>query len=209
MQSDKEIIDIYVNLLITQYNSKTKASSNVDLLVGLALATQIYLQVENAYDIDTAVGNQLDTLAKYVGVDRGFSSLDITAFSMAFNSDDWENISPRRKPFASNNNTGDAAWAEGVFLSNKDKITPKSLTDDEDFRKLIKLKIIQNNNNHSRGEIDRDIFNLFGNDVSIDSTVNMIMTYTINNNLEDIFTSAFQKNAIPRPMGVFLNLIII
>ena len=161
MQSDQEIIDIYVNLLITQYNSKTKASSNVDLLVGLALATQIYLQVEEAYDVDTAVGKQLDVLAKYVGVDRGFSSLGITAFSMAFNVDDWDNISPNRKPFASNITMPTSESWQGVFFSNKNQLNPQSLTDDADFRQLIKLKIIQNNNNHSRGEIDRDIFNFF------------------------------------------------
>ena len=60
----------YQNLLIKQYHDKTKAKGTIDALVTQAFADWVYPQVRDAFDIDTAVGVQLDTLGKYVGVDR-------------------------------------------------------------------------------------------------------------------------------------------
>lgn len=75
--TDQELIDYYKSLLILQYLGKPKASAHIDALVKMAIIGQLPLEVQNAFDIDTAVGAQLDTLAKYIGVTRtgfGFTS---------------------------------------------------------------------------------------------------------------------------------------
>lgn len=68
--TDQELIDYYKALLIMQYIDKPKASAHIDALVAMAIVGQLPLEVQNAFDIDTAVGVQLDVLAKYIGVSR-------------------------------------------------------------------------------------------------------------------------------------------
>lgn len=77
----QELIDYYANLLILQYRDKPKALATVKALAGLALADKIAVELQDAFNLDTAVGKQLDTLGKYVGVTRygyGFNGEPIT-----------------------------------------------------------------------------------------------------------------------------------
>lgn len=72
-----EIIQYYADLLILQYIGKPRAYATIEALVKMVIMDQLPLEVESAFNIDTAVGNQLDTLGKYAGVTRsgyGFTS---------------------------------------------------------------------------------------------------------------------------------------
>ena len=59
----------YSNLLIMQYHDKPKAKATIEATVGL-LPDDLIMEVINGFDIETAVGKQLDILGEYVGVDR-------------------------------------------------------------------------------------------------------------------------------------------
>lgn len=59
----------YSNLLIMQYHNKPKAKATIESTVGL-LPDDLIMEVINGFDIETAVGKQLDILGEYVGVDR-------------------------------------------------------------------------------------------------------------------------------------------
>lgn len=60
------------NLLIIQYHDKAKAVAHIKNLATL-LPVNLILQVRDSFDIETAVGKQLDTLGKYVFVDRWYN----------------------------------------------------------------------------------------------------------------------------------------
>lgn len=66
----QEIIDYYANLLILQYHEKPKAFATIQALVKGIIMDQLPTAVQNAFDINTAEGVQLDVLGKYVGVSR-------------------------------------------------------------------------------------------------------------------------------------------
>lgn len=68
--TDNELKEYYRDLLILQYRGKEKAEDTIEALVGLAIVNQLPVDVQDAFGIDTAVGVQLDTLAKYIGVSR-------------------------------------------------------------------------------------------------------------------------------------------
>lgn len=70
MASTDDIVEYYKNLLIIQYSRKTKARATIDALVRPVVMDQIPIQVQDAFNIDTAVGVQLDVLGKYTGVSR-------------------------------------------------------------------------------------------------------------------------------------------
>lgn len=86
-QSSAEIIDYYANLLILQYVGEPRAYATVQTVVTGVVMDQLPLSVENAFEIGTAVGAQLDILGKYVGVTRsgygpqGFITLNDSDFT--------------------------------------------------------------------------------------------------------------------------------
>lgn len=72
--TNEELIDYYANLLIIQYYDKAKARAMIETVVTPVIMDQIPLDVQDAFDLDTAEGVQLDVLGKYVGVTRfGYS----------------------------------------------------------------------------------------------------------------------------------------
>lgn len=70
MATTNEIVTAYKDLLIAQYKSKTKARATIDALVRALVADQIYLSVLNGFNLDTAVGAQLDIIGQYAGQSR-------------------------------------------------------------------------------------------------------------------------------------------
>jgi len=66
----QEIINYYANLLILQYHEKPKAFATIQTLVDPVVMDQLPTEVQNAFDINTAEGVQLDVIGKYVGVSR-------------------------------------------------------------------------------------------------------------------------------------------
>jgi Protein of unknown function (DUF2612) len=65
-----EIIDYYANLLIIQYIGKPKAYATIQAVVGPVIIDQLPTVVENAFQLSTAIGVQLDVLGDYAGVSR-------------------------------------------------------------------------------------------------------------------------------------------
>lgn len=66
----QDLINYYANLLVLQYIGRPKAYATIQTLVTPVIMDQLPTQVENAFDITTAVGVQLDVLGKYAGVTR-------------------------------------------------------------------------------------------------------------------------------------------
>lgn len=85
----QQLIDYYASLLILQYVGKPKAYATVQTMVSGVIMDQLPTQVQNGFDIETAVGKQLDILGKYVGVVRsgtGFKGQPITLGDSDFRS---------------------------------------------------------------------------------------------------------------------------
>lgn len=84
-----EIISYYCNLLILQYWGKPKAYATIQALVTPVIMNQLPIAVQNAFEVGTAEGVQLDTIGKYAGVSRygvGFGGRNITLTDSDFTS---------------------------------------------------------------------------------------------------------------------------
>lgn len=66
----QQLIDYYAKLLILQYVSKPKAFATIQARVKPIIMDQLPLLVQAAFNLNTAVGVQLDILGKYAGVSR-------------------------------------------------------------------------------------------------------------------------------------------
>lgn len=68
--TDAELVDYYVDLLILQYRNKARAPEHIRTLLDTVVILELITAVENGFNIDTAVGAQLDILGKYLGLTR-------------------------------------------------------------------------------------------------------------------------------------------
>lgn len=71
--STEDLVQYYANLLILQYRGLPRAYKTIETVVTPVIMNQLPNQIQNAFNLigsDTAIGVQLDTLGKYVGVTR-------------------------------------------------------------------------------------------------------------------------------------------
>jgi len=197
-----ELISYYVNLLIIQYHNKPNAKATIEALVTSLIASGIYTDVRDGYDLDTAVGTQLDVLGKYEDIDRFYQGQDFSGNFGLLLYDEVDAPPSDREGFTTyaDFETKEGAWLNYIKLVSDDFILP-----DEDFRQLIKLRIIQNNSNHSHKEIDDAVYEFFEATLIPDSGGNMVMNYFITEEVTEFAFIAFQKEALPRPAAVKLN----
>lgn len=163
MATDGQLQTYYANLLILQYRSKPKAFATIRAVAKAAIINQIPLAVQDAFNLDTAIGVQLDVLGKYAGVTRN-----------------------------------------GYDFSG-----PVTL-DDENFRQLIKIQIIQNSSGSSLADIDNLLEIFFENVIFVFDHKDMRMSYYIDSNEVSTELAEFfvMGGFLPRPMGVQLSAII-
>lgn len=198
-----QIIEYYTNLLIIQYNKLPNASATIALFIEQLVADGIYFDVKNGYNLDTAVGVQLDVLGKYIGVSRFFGAMmfeDYFSFSL---------YDPKPEIYTGSVGFCDYSdLAKPGFWMVYDAIvnTTYSLSD-ADYRLILKLKILQNNSNHSDKEIDDGIFEIFGDLLIPQDNYNMTMNYIVDPSIEDLINIAYNKGVLPKPMGVEIILL--
>lgn len=206
-----DVINYYTNLLIIQYHDKPKAQATIRLVMGELLASGILLDIQNGYNLDTAVGVQLDVLGKYIGTDRFYDDTNLNDFFSLVTYGE----------LASNPNTDpifDGRWGFIDYADydsadqhngtlNYNSILAQAFTlNDDDYRTLLKFKIIKNYSNGSHKSIDDALFKFFGDDIVMTQTATMEITYTVPANLSAVMLAAIDKDVLPRPAGVNLLL---
>lgn len=197
--------DYYVNLLIIQYNLKPKARATIELFVGELIASGIYLDVRDAYNLETAVGAQLDIIGQYVGVDRFFftQQLDGDYFGFA-DAQDMAGVSANIVGF----DDASAPSKTGEFLDASALVGSELRLNDTNYRQLIKLKIAQNNSSHSTKSISDILFDSFAGDVILTDGYDMTITYLFNAESTILIEAAREKMVLPKPAGVGIKTII-
>lgn len=74
--STTALAEYYANLLILQYINKPKAYATILAQVTPVFIDQLPAAVNDAFNVNTAVGDQLDVIGKYVGASRVGNTLD-------------------------------------------------------------------------------------------------------------------------------------
>lgn len=198
MDKLEELIAYYVNLLIIQYHNKPKARDTVRAFIAELLALYVLVrELEYAFDINKAVGHQLDIVGKYFGVVRKFVGLDFKYqyFSFQYQGGDDEGLS-----FNIIGKEGD-----GRFRTLLGEDTYEYDLDDDQFRTLIKLRdIALHNDTLSYKYIDDMVFNLLKDEVYVEQHPDMSIDYYFKDkNLLQIFET--YDKLLPAPAGVKVN----
>lgn len=190
-------IDSYINLLILQYSRSQKA---IDTVTANANKYEELYNVINdfndAFDIDTAVGAQLDIIGKIVGLSRVVN-----------------NVIPKVYfGFSGYSNT--LGFGLAPFYRTTDAKFSTTELNDYDYKFFLKAKIAKNvvtakmiNSNLS---IQDAISFMFGIDSYITDNKDMTMTLYIDENYPmRLITYLIGLNLIPRPQGVDIKYVII
>jgi len=202
----KEIIEYFINLLILQYRNKPKARATIEALARATLDggdDKIFpIEVQNAYDLDTATGKQLDVLGKYIGYDRVLPIAIDNTFKYAEYD---ESIDPQQGYSEYKIDSLTYPYAEYRY-SNYEYY---SLSDDI-YRSLLKMIASLKNKPLSLGNID-DALSVFNNEIYVVEN-DKNLEYHISSTLYPILDTQdnlniFFKKYFPKPMGCSMTVI--
>jgi len=211
-QSIDQLIEYYVNLLIIQYHGLPKASATITTFVTALLANNVYFDVLNAYNINpalgpTAVGDQLDVIGKYVGVNRYYSAIDLINYFAMVNYSQHSSLpaSPPAFGFGTYATFPDYDY-NGTLVYN-DIVTSQNALSDADFLLLIQFMILCNNMNYSAYAIDSALWTIFGDQVHAESNYNMSMTFFFVGPISTLLNTIIFKGLLPVPEGVGFSVV--
>lgn len=183
--------EIYLDLIILQYSDKPKARATIEaLLKDKLLTAEQVLEFNNAFDLDQAVGNQLDILGRIIGLSRTVPDV-VPKIYLGFD-----------------DNTNSRTFNSAPMLDSTQSIYTDLELNDPDYRKFLKAKISKNFSSNTLSSDEKVSTNealnfLFdGQAYAIDNN-NMTMTVLVEDtfNLEGL-SSINALDLIPRPATV-------
>lgn len=195
--SFNELTPYYQKLLIMQYVTKPKAYNTVGVFVDEMIASQIISKVQDAFDVETAIGVQLDMIGQYKGAQRVVHGIDITRilFSMP-GYDDTPGVDV----------TGFVLYGgtpTGYWLTYAGAQAPIYALNDDEMRRLIKYLARLQASDHSLEDLDNILFEFFGNSVTMTDNGDMTITYAHDvGDTDNLFNIVRDTGNLPRPAGV-------
>lgn len=116
----------YTQLITSEHADKPKFMAMVSAVAGAFVAAQNFLEgMTAAFDLDTAVGAQLDVLGLWIGIPR---RINVPVSNVYFA---WD--------------TANVGWDQGVWFSAGDPTGSISVLDDDTYRLVLRAKIGANN----------------------------------------------------------------
>ncbi|AWI10321.1 DUF2612 domain-containing protein [Ereboglobus luteus] len=203
--TSEEIVNYYVDRLILQYRQKPKARATIAAFVREVVAGCLHLRLHDAFDIETAAGKQLDTLAKYIGLTRTFISGELNQEYFGF-----ADYDPKKEqnPNGFRDYSSEFINSKGIWLQYGFDLDTTALLDDVDFRVLLKLKILSNTTDTTLPGMMAAVRQMFDSAVTLEDHKNMTLTYTVNASVITLPRSVLEKT-LPRPAGVGITVKIV
>jgi len=176
------------NRIYAQYADKPKAVAWYNITPAMAQPLfDTFDAVRMSYDIDTAVGAQLDVIGRIVVIDRGFESF------VVFEPDTY---------FGGEGDACQFGGADSQFESVGSVLSQE--VSDAIFRVLIRAKIAKNNNDATLDGIASALsFITESSPIRVVDNENMTMSVSFGSELTDIERFVFNTfDVVPRPQGV-------
>jgi hypothetical protein len=197
---DQELVQYYINLLIIQYQNQPKARATIEAVISMLMLYDLMISVRDGYDLDTAVGRQLDIIGKYLGEDRTITGTTFTREYFGFS--EYGDVSP----FDFNPYIVYGATPPDVQYRRYEE-SSQSLYDlnDDEYRQILRFKLVQNYSDASNQDIDDFLDAYFGSSVIFTDRENMTISYIFQDTVERLVTIAQSEGLLPRPAGVGLS----
>lgn len=200
MATISQLVDYYVRRIASIYKTKPKASQTVALLSKQLLADNFASELNTAFDLNQAFGEQLDTIGKYVGVSRDVGIPDFKPFFGCVSYD---------FPEGDQNTNGFTSYSSielnrsVVFLRYSSIALSVTQLTDFSYQQLLRFKILTNFSFNTLFEVLQAIALFFPNKLMVRDFQDMSMTYYYSRDFQ--LPYAVLLGSFPRPMGVRLN----
>jgi hypothetical protein len=197
---DQELVQYYINLLIIQYQNQPKARATIEAVISMLMLYDMMISVRDGYDLDTAVGRQLDILGKYLGEDRIITGTSFTRDYYGFS--DYGDTAPfDNEPMLDyGDEIPDVQW-----FDYRDSTQSLFALNDDEYRQILRFKLVQNYSDGSNQDVDNFLQEYFGESVLFFDNQNMVLTYVFDETAERLVTIAQSEGLLPRPAGVGLS----
>lgn len=196
MPTTSDITQFYVDRLASQYRTKVKAPQHLQLVGARVFADALGFDVRDGFKVDSAEGEQLDILGKYVGAPRDVGVPDTKPyFSFATYEGDEPAADTGFTSYSSLSLNAGGQWYEYEFSNRSVTQLP-----DYSYRQLLKLKIATNQSNNSLGSIQDQIQQFFPGQLRLRDNLDMTATYYYGTSFQ--LPIGVLSAYLPRPMGV-------
>lgn len=180
--------DYFTDLVTAEHSDKPKYIQTVSLSTqGYADQIDLCSQAYDLYDLDDAVGAQLDAVGLWVGLSR-FVALDVGQYFS------WD--------------TKGVGWDQGVWWEVGDAESMVTTLQDAQYRTLLKVKIACN---HFDGTLPSAL-SILNNAVSTDGCTvtakegDMSVTFNVSGDISTVMKAVIEKSYIAlKPAGVAVN----
>ena len=196
-----ELIAYYQNLLIVQYEGQPKARTVIAAYVSQVIAEQIISQVEDGFDLEKAIGKQLDILGEYRGADRGYFGVVITHtyWTMPFYADADADTRLGWPLYGQ-------APIKWYWLSYTEAVEPEYFLNDDEMRRLIKLRTLMQASDNSLESINQALYDVFQGTVVARDNRNMTMDYIhLKTDIDMLWPIAQASRSLIHPAGVSVS----
>jgi hypothetical protein len=200
MADTTEIVAYYKNTLLSQWVSYYRARETIGAWVKGPIADLLIHDVRDAFDIDTAIGAQLDVIGEYIGFQRTIYGTVVRNYWQV---DDYD--AP-----------GSAIY--GLTDYTDSTINPASVTwryefnhaaiydlEDEEFRFMLKLKRALNFSDNTLYSISAILWEFLGPNAIVFDGKDMTLGYYINAAESRLAAIAASQDLLPKPIGVGLS----
>ena len=204
--TSEELVNYYKQLIISQYFNKPKAYGTIGALMGGTgefglIANAIFNQVRDGFDLDTAVGKQLDILGEFRGMDRYYNTLDLSKVFLPLVSYDDPNVGT----LPGISTYDDIPMPPENYTMTYDDFVSNTLLDG-DFRRVIKFLAAVDSSDYAYATLDSILYSFFGVKVNLKATGNMELTYEhLISDTDNLFEILNQMELLPTPAGVSIT----
>lgn len=194
-----EIKKYYSDLLIIQYRGKEKARKTVSLGVDIYTGNGVVLQLEDILDIDNASGAQLDIIGKILDCPRNIYGLENNAEYFSFHkpTDLEPNATGSTLGFSTIEDLG-----TGYFKSINYGYQSIYRLEDKDYRLLLKFKSYINSVKGSWGDMDKALYAVFGEYLTIKNNKDLTITYFVDSSLSVAIEASRILGYLTPPSGI-------
>ncbi|WP_439287582.1 DUF2612 domain-containing protein [Lonepinella sp. BR2904] len=189
----------YSDLLIWQYQTKPKALATMQMLERLFTEnSKLLAKFPLILDIETSAGDNLDMVGRHIGQDRVLNGYILRKF-FGFHG------SSQAMSFSQNRQGG------GEWYRRRNPLADSVKLNDDDYRFLIKCRILKNYQTGTLPNIIDAVRFLFGGLGNAEDNQDMTVTVFIpKNNLTKFKQYAIENlDILPRQMGVKINFTIL
>lgn len=189
----------YSSLITSQHRDRPKFVAMVQAIAGaVGDITAMIQSLPQAFDIDTAVGTQLDIIGEWVGQSRVVAG--VLTFGFFGFSD-----SLVAEPFGEEGNPS----IGGRFYEEGEPFTQTAVLGDPEYRLVLKAKIIRNHYQGTTEAIENALQLIFGVPAIVRDDGTMNIDIVVNGPISLIGQSLLTNfDLLPRPAGVAIRSII-